>query len=263
MAYYGRTLGIGITEREDIAAIYAVSGRSEGSKSRIARIIDEDLIKRVTIGPIKEPTGEQSKNANLLFYDCMWMITHVSKDVVCGCRPYLVVSNGEHTNKTVNARMKNPCASGLKQVLESFGPEPDSLHTPRIAGEVIFNYSHPYGMFMNPKTQIGIVTAHQELADVVEADLEDDNDGTFRLISTYTGQNDEKPEAPKFDISKEIVKKVSLKGAHAEELAEEFYKMIDPRYVVCTVAAVWFSNGDGWDVAVKNLHEVKTNGIQG
>ena len=62
MSYFGRTVGIGITKRGDIAALYAVSGRSEGSKSRLAKIVDDGFIKRVRIRPIKEPKDEQKRS---------------------------------------------------------------------------------------------------------------------------------------------------------------------------------------------------------
>ena len=43
-------------------------------------------------------------------------------------------------------------------------------------------------------------------------------------------------------------------GETAQQLADSLYEWGDKNLVVCAAAAVW--NGNGWDLAVKNLHEV-------
>ena len=46
---------------------------------------------------------------------------------------------------------------------------------------------------------------------------------------------------------------LSLKGNKAQELADDLFEGIDPKYSISAAAAVW--TGKEWDVAVKNLHE--------
>jgi IMP cyclohydrolase len=250
MAYKGRILGLGRTEEGSPAAVYGVSGRSEGSKTRVARYIDDGFIRRVQIEPSGKMTDEQKKKAHLFFYNAILTIPGIKYTKVPDDKgaPYLVVSNGVHTDTIANVTLARPERdSTLFRALELFQSEPDSLNTPRIAGEL--------NIFGNAK--LGIVTV-----DILASDAYDHDEleaGKFKTIATYSGKDDEHPTAPvieKGDL-KSVLEDIVLKGNNATELAKSFYDSIDQKYVVCAAAAVW-KNG-AWDIAVKNLHEVKNS----
>jgi IMP cyclohydrolase len=247
MVYRGRSAGTGLTEGGKPAGIYKVEGRSEGSKTRVARYIDDGFVKRVQIGPIGEPTEEQKKKAHLFFYNAMLSIPDI-KDKL----PYLVVSNGVHTDTIANIRRAFPDNSAaLLNALRAFGYEPDSLSTPRIAAELDF-------LLARPAAILGIITNKQNCSQhYVPNGARGLEKGKFKTISTYSGKDDANPAAPVFEHSiDDIVDEIQLKGETGKELAESLFDSSDSKYIVCAAAAVW--TGTGWDIDVKNLHEVKS-----
>jgi IMP cyclohydrolase len=79
-------------------------------------------------------------------------------------------------------------------------------------------------------------------------------DGGFKIISTYTGEDDKNPTAPFWQNSLEdVVTTIHLKGNTAKELVAAMYNNLDEEFRVSAAAAVW--TGKKWDLAVKNLHE--------
>jgi IMP cyclohydrolase len=256
MAYYGRICGVGETGQARPALLYGLTGRSEDSKKRIAKIIEDEFIKKVHIGPVGEPTKEQKKKANIYFYDALFTIT----DIINGW-PYAVVSNGVQTGTIADVTCSVPYKQNVvERTLKLFGHERDRLRTPRIAGEIVFHKKQPKspekdGLHPDIINRLGIVTEdsigiYQILYDNLQLD-------EFKLISTYTGEDDNNPTAPTFERLEDVVNTVSVfLSSTAEELANSFYEWLDEKYRVSAVAAVLTKDGK-WDVAVKNLHEAK------
>ena len=257
MAYIGRICGVGEATSAGPAVIYGLTGRSEDSKKRLARKIDEEFIKRVHIDPSGTLTEEQRKKANIYFYDAIFTIA----DIING-RPYAAVSNGVHTNTIADATCSVPYKQDiLRKTLKLFGYERDRLRTPRIAGEIVFHKKQPKspekdGLHPDIINRLGIVT--EDSIGTYQIPYHNLNLGEFKVISTYTGQNDANPEAPVFECLEDIVNTIHLSGNNAEELANAFFNWLDEKYRVSAMAAVLTKDGK-WDVAVKNLHEVKVS----
>lgn len=249
MSYLGRIVGVGLSENGNPALIYAVTGRSSDSKKRVGNIIDDGFLKRVHINPLDKATAEQKKKAHIFFYDAIWTIPDIANG-----KPYGVVGNGVHTNTIANRSCASPFKpNSLIDALEYFGHEPDSLRTPRIAGELTIPYKLNKGANIKYiKGTLGIITEYNtgtfRLEDVLSP-------GKFVTLSTYSGENDDKPAAPIFDLCDEIIEKLSLSGTDAKDLAGSFYNKLDEKYRVISAAAIW--DEKEWNLAVKNLHEVK------
>ncbi|MDD5181596.1 MAG: IMP cyclohydrolase [Candidatus Nanoarchaeia archaeon] len=242
MVYKGRIIGLGLTKEGNPVAVYAISGRSDNSKKRVAKYFDEGYTKRVFIDSWGEPTEEQKRKADIYFYNAMKMFG----DLVDGL-PYLAISNGVHTDTIANVRHATPDNNNtVLKTLKLFGPEPDTLHTARIGGELNMHLESKYA-------SIGIIP--YSTTDLVACDAINFSElkkGEVRTISTYSGLDDSNPAAPEFKKLEDVIERWELDGKTAGELAGNVYNKIDPNLVVCTVAAVW--NGTFWDVAVKNMH---------
>ena len=120
--YPGRQLFIGTTLSGNAAVVYLVTGRSTASRERKATPVDSGVI----IGPI----GNQP-------YDALRHYTAVKHDVVSGV---MAVSNGIQTEaifetyKLLFNTNSTPSKDFMEKLLDGAQAEPDSLHTPRIAG---------------------------------------------------------------------------------------------------------------------------------
>ena len=122
--YPGRQLFIGMTLNGNPAVAYLVTGRSPASRERKASPLDNGII----IGPL----GNQP-------YDPLRHYTGLKYDNVSGI---MAVSNGIQTEaifetyKLLFNTNSMPAKDYMETILEGAQAEPDSLHTPRIAGIV-------------------------------------------------------------------------------------------------------------------------------
>lgn len=242
--YLGRVCGAGLTDDGKAALVYAISGRSTGSKSRLATVSEEGIVKKVHIGPLEEINDEQKPKQHIFFYDAIIVTPDMENRF-----PYGAVSNGVHTDPMFRRTLTWPARTdALEGVLKYFDYEPDSPNfTPRIAGELSFNRGVA-------KYMLGIAT--QNHGDVLQSVLYSSlSDGEYKMVATYTGENGEELLIPSFDNIEEIVLTENLEGASAKQVAESFYKKMDSDFVVATAAAVLDSNTKGWDVGVMNLHK--------
>ena len=250
MAYYGRILGLGLTEEQRPIAVYGLTGRSPSSKQRVARIIDGEFIPKIKIESHGTPDPKQLSQGNLLFYDAIVAFNNLQDG-----NPYLAISNGCHTNHFADRTAAWPFKEhSLEKALEAMGYEPDSLRTPRIAGEIIFHKK----IHNCPVARVGIITENQSVSKLFILNQHDigAGEGGVKIISTYSGENDEKPEAPFWNGSLEdLTQSVPLDGNTAQEIASAFYETLDEKYRVSAAAALW--NGKSWELAVKNLHGVE------
>ena len=226
MVYLGRGIWLFSTEEGRFGKFYSVEGRSSASRERKA--VYHPGERRVAIEPLDKSQIDPLRHYNATrFGDGL-----------------LVVSNGLHTEDIYNSQDKRPV--GLRRRLNTWGVEPDSLHTPRIAGML-----NIHGIVNNPLLYLGMVSDNGVRSIRVKP-----NPGYAYGISTYNGdENNPKP----FDINllskQSRLPKVRVEGETPEEIAEFFAtEVIDPKFFVSGVSAVWYEEDRDWRIAVRNLH---------
>jgi IMP cyclohydrolase len=267
MVYLGRIVGIGMTKDGIPVCVYAVSGRSDGSKARVAHnypnrvfigssltkkpydqltTIDKTQIKRYIDSLIsyddvsrlvkdlsdkeKEILGKQLKDEEFIFYNA---IKTKNKNGI------IVLSNGVHTEDIVKGRYK------LEGSLQKWGPELDgpgrTPQTPRIAA---VNAADTDSNLI----AMGI-TAKPDDVSVSYPYLER---GVIFATATYAG----KPDAPEEMVInyKPSLFEIKTNRTSAQDLADELFEQVDKDIVVCTAAGVWNDQDNEWNLAVKNLH---------
>ncbi len=231
--YPGRQLFLGLTVNQKPAFAYLVTGRSPQSRERKATPAENSII----MGPIgNEP------------YDWMRHYTATKYDKGTGLA---AVSNGIQTEAIFETykllfHTGSPPAKGyLKKLMDGARSEPDSLHTPRIAGVI----TSPGG-----KTAyiIGIKTYGRPAA---IWQLEP-TPGILSGVSTYSG-NMASPAA--FDVSGGLPE-VKFSAKTPEELAEFIYNISAATYQgedirVCTVGGVLSGDNHIWNLAIINKHQ--------
>ncbi len=229
--YPGRQLFIGMTIEGNPAVAYLVTGRSPASRERKATPLENDII----IGPI----GDQP-------YDPLRHYTGIKYDNTSGI---IAVSNGIQTNaifeayKLLSNTNSLPTEDFMEKLLDRAHAEPDSLHTPRIAGLVT------NGTDNKPVFIIGI-----KRNDMTARTFQvEPKPGTLIGISTYKG-NLENPES--FDPTDGLAT-LDFKGETAAELAEYLFEISKATYNgddirVCTVGGIRSNEKRTWQIALKN-----------
>lgn len=218
MTYLGREIWLFLAEYGRPGALYSVSGRSKASREREAVYYQEE--RRVAIEPLdKSQNADPLRNYNAMRFD----------------DSSLVISNGLHTEDIFGSRE----IVALRRFLNKWGPEPDSLRTPRIAGIVKY-----------PILYLGMITEDKNAESIIISPI----GGTAYGVSTYSGKGIE-PEP--FDISRlskqDMLPNVRLEGKTAEEVADFFVtKVIDPEFFVCCSSALWYEDLKEWEIAILN-----------
>ena len=231
MAYLGREIWLFLTEEGRPGALYSVSGRSPHSRQREAVYYPKE--KRVAIEPLdKSQTVDSLRHYNaMLFNDA-----------------YLAVSNGLHTEDMLESCSGKFVLSDIprrmKRYLDKWGPEPDSLKTPRIGG-IIY-----YAQDSIPPFYLAIIKQDENAKSIMINPME----GIAYGISTYSGKGTE-PES--FDTSSlfktPMSPNVKLSGKSVEEVTRFFVdKIIDPEFFVCCSTAIWNEESEEWEVAILN-----------
>ena len=229
--YPGRQLFLGLTVDRRPSLAYLVTGRSPQSRERMATPVENSVI----MGPI----GNQP-------YDPLRHYTAVKYDNNTGVA---VVSNGIQTEAIFETYRlllntdSSPTKHYMEMLLEGAQAEPDSYHTPRIAG-VITSGDNTRLMYF-----VGIIR-HDMPATVFQIEPEP---GTLIGISTYKGSLD-KPES--FDPDSDLPK-LEFKGRLAKELAEYLFDIShasrngdDIR--VCTIGGVRSDDNRKWQLTMKS-----------
>ncbi len=223
MAYLGRKIWLFLTEGGRPGAVYSVSGRSRASREREAVYYPEE--RRVAI----EPLDKSQKADSLRNYNAMRFNDEL-----------LVVSNGLHTEDIFNSPNRG---ESLRTILNKWGPEPDSLHTPRIAGIVDDKLCYKSSFYL------AMVTQGKEAVFVeIEPEV-----GTAYGISTYSGNGTE-PEPFEIDeLIKRQLPELTIEGKSPEDIARFFVdKVIDPEFFVCCSTALWDDDWWEWKIAILN-----------
>jgi IMP cyclohydrolase len=232
--YPGRQLFLGLTKDKDPFFAYLVTGRSPESRERKA-IVMNDVIRMGPIGNVQ--------------YDPLRHYAAVKYDNASGL---LSVSNGIQTDAIFEAyRLIFNTASVTKkdymeQLLEGAGAEPDSYHTPRIAGMISYSAD---------KTGVISIIGMKAFKKPAKATQLDLMPGTMIGISTYKGSMDS-PEAREPGDS---LSEVKVGVGTAEDIAKYLFDISAAEYKgndirVCTAAGVC-SKSRNWSIAINNIHK--------
>ncbi len=228
--YPGRQIFLGLTVDQRPCFAYFVSGRSPESRQRKAVAAGNS----VRIGPL----GNQP-------YDPLRHYSAVIQDSASGV---LAVSNGIQTEAIYETyrllfNTRSPAEKAyLEKILEGAGAEPDSYHTPRIAGYIS-------GSLEKPVIVLGFKAQDQPAA----ASLVELQAGNLTGISTYTGDLD-KPQAR---ATGDLLPRLEFKWHSAEELARYIFDISAALYNgndirVCSVGGV--RTAQGWEISIWNAY---------
>ena len=226
--YPGRQLFLGATVDRKPCLVYLVTGRSPESRQREAVQIENT----VRIGPVEK-----------VAYDPLRHYTAIKYDNATGIA---AVSNGIQTEavyETYRLLFNVDSAAGkdyLEKLLDGANAEPDSLHTPRIAGVLIPTKGKPVAI-------VGITTFDLRSAVHQFVPLP----GKLAGVSTYSGSLDNPeirdPRSPLAEL--EFGGKTPLALAkHLYDISAADYKGDDIR--VCAVAGIY--SGSKWEIAIFN-----------
>jgi IMP cyclohydrolase len=228
--YPGRQLFIGMTLNGNPAVAYLVTGRSPASRERKASPLDNGII----IGPL----GNQP-------YDPLRHYTGLKYDNVSGI---MAVSNGIQTEaifetyKLLFNTNSMPAKDYMETILEGAQAEPDSLHTPRIAG-IVTNGANNQPVFFVGIKRLDVPARSVQVESVP---------GALSGLSTYKGSlENPEPNDPN------AMAKIEFKGKTAIELAEHLFEISKAAYNgddirVCAVGAIRGEDKHTWQVAVRN-----------
>jgi IMP cyclohydrolase len=235
MVYLGREIWLFLTEEGRPGALYSVSGRSPPSRQREAVYYPDE--RRVAIEPLdKSQIADALRHYNAMKFD----------------DDLLVVSNGLHTENIFDL----PNRRNLRMSLVRWGPEADSLHTPRIAGIIDTSFSDyaetsdlDYKFYLGMVTYLTLASPPLTITKRIIPDA-----GNAYGISTYSGMGAE-PES--FDIRQlkrqEFIPKVKISGKTIKDVQKYFLEnLIDQEFFVCCTSALWFREDDEWEIAILN-----------
>ena len=228
--YPGRQLFLGLTASQQPCLAYLVTGRSPESRQRKAIAVENG----VRIGPLGNTP-----------YDALRHYTAVKYDDSTGIA---IVTNGIQTEAIYETykllfNVGTPATHDfMAKLMEGANAEPDSLHTPRIAGAIIVNKGNPV-FIISIKTHNAPAAAYQVSPAA----------GHITGISVYQGSLDNpEPTNPTARLSW-----LDFNGSTPHDLAQYLYDMSAADYKgedirVCAVGGIF--SGSSWDAAIINKH---------
>lgn len=228
--YPGRQLFLGITAANEPCLAYLVTGRSPESRQRKAVAYENSVI----MGPLGNVP-----------YDALRHYTALKYDNAAGVA---AITNGIQTEAIFEAyklllNVGTPASKDyLEKLLEGANSEPDSLHTPRIAGAVVIYKDNP-AFILGIKTNVAPAAAYQ----VVPAP------GRMTGIAVYQGNMD----TPQPTLANGRLSWIEFDGKTPQDLAKHLYEMSAADYKgedirVCALGAIYSDNK--WNVAIINKH---------
>lgn len=233
--YPGRQIFIGATKEERPAFAYLVTGRSPASRERKGTLVENGVI----MGPIGNDPYDWLRHYTAIRYDNSIGLMAVSNGIQTEAifETYRLMY---HTNSM-------PDKEYMKTIMTGAGYEPDSLHTPRIAGLV-----------MNPAENSGPVYILAIITDNPPAVVYEINPepGTLTGISTYKG---DMADPASFDI-REDLPAIELKAETPEDIAGYIYEISEAEnngddIRVCAIAGVRSEDSRTWKLAMINRHK--------
>jgi IMP cyclohydrolase len=229
--YPGRQLFLGLTTANEPCFAYIVTGRSPLSRERKAALMGNIII----IGPVGNAPYDPLRHYSAIKFDDSTGV--------------LAVTNGIQTEAIfemykllVNVGSPRE-ARYIEEILEGANAEPDSYHTPRIAG-----VAAPAA----EKGQMKLIAAMKAYSQRAKASEITVRPGLLAGISTYKGDM-LKPEAR--DPASPLAE-IEFKGKTSRELAEFFFDISAATHEgndirVCTVGGIC-QNGK-WNHTIKNV----------
>jgi IMP cyclohydrolase len=228
--YPGRQLFLGLTAAKQPCLAYLVTGRSPASRQRKAVPVENTI----RIGPLGDTPYDPLRHYTAVKYDNDSGVVAVSNGIQSEAiyETYKLLFNvGTTATKDF-----------MEKIMEGADAEPDSLHTPRIAGAVIVNKDNPV-FIVGIKTNLGPAAAYQ-IAPVA---------GKMNGVATYKGDM----ETPEPTDPKNALTELKCEAANPHDLAKYLYGLSAASYKdedirVCAVGGI-YSNGS-WGIAVINRH---------
>jgi IMP cyclohydrolase len=232
--YPGRQLFLGLTEDSNPFFIYLVTGRSPESRERKAVAINDGI----RMGPIGNAAYDPLRHYSAVRFDHMAGLLSVSNGIQTDAifEVYkLIFNTGSLATKTY-----------LESILDGAGAEPDSYHTPRIAGVITNSADKSAPVFI-----IGMKAFNLP----AKAALISPKPGRMVGISTYKGSLDS-PEARDPDAA---FPETQITGKTAGEIARYWFDISKAIYKgndirVCALAGLRM-NDQTWKLAIQNVHE--------
>jgi len=229
--YPGRQLFLGMTDSKYPCFAYLVSGRSPESRERKAVPIGQ----AIRIGPMGDTPYDPLRHYNSVIFDKLSGIAAVSN----GIQTEAIFETYKLMFNTGSA----PTRDYLEQILEGAMAEPDSYHTPRIAGVIT-------GSRESPVFLIGM-KAHNVYAMATQLTPQA---GTLVGISTYTGSLD----SPESRQPSAALPEIEFKGKSSQELANFLFEISAASYKgndirVCSIGGIR-SHDLIWDISFVNAH---------
>ena len=227
--YPGRQLFLGLTAAHQPCLAYLVTGRSPASRQRKAVPIENTI----RIGPLGDTPYDPLRHYTAVKYDDTSGIAAVSN----GIQSEAIYE----TYKLLFSVSTNVTKDFMEKLMDGADAEPDSLHTPRIAGAAIVGKGNPI-FIIGIKTNLGPAVAYQ-VAPVA---------GRMSGVATYRGNLDN-PEPTNPD---EPLSELNFEADNPHDLAEYLYDMSAASYKdedirVCAVGGIYSGR---WDIAVINRY---------
>ena len=232
--YPGRQIFLGRTLKENPCFAYLVTGRSPQSRERKATKTDHGII----MGPVgNEP------------YDCLRHYTAVMTEENIGLA---TITNGIQTEavyemyRLLYHTNAAPAAEYMTNIMTGAQYEPDSLHTPRIAGVIAFRAGESEPIYV-----LSIITDHPPANTwIIKPEK-----ATLTGISTYNG-NLENPLA--FDVSGSLPV-IENDYSTPAEIAEYVYEISEATNQgddirVCAIGGVLSDDKKTWELSIINRH---------
>lgn len=227
--YPGRQLFLGLTVAQQPCLAYLVTGRSPASRQRKAVPVENTI----RIGPLGDTPYDPLRHYTGVQYDNDSGIAAVSNGIQSEAiyETYKLLFNVDTT----------PTKDFMEKIMEGANAEPDSLHTPRIAGAVIVNKGGPI-LIVGIKTNLGPAVAYQ-VAPVA---------GRMSGVATYKGDM----ENPEPTDPNNALTELKCDAANPHDLAKYLYDLSAATYKdedirVCAVGGIY---SGGWDIAVINRY---------
>jgi IMP cyclohydrolase len=231
--YPGRQLFLGMTANNSPCFAYLITGRSPESRERKALAIDN----AVRIGPIGNTPYDPLRHYNAAKYDNHSGIVSVSN----GIQTEAIFETYRLLFNTASI----PTSDYMENIMEGAGAEPDSYHTPRIAGVITYSQDKNSPIF------IISIKAFNQPAKAIKLAIKP---GTMTGISTYKGPLDN-PEAR--DPSGSLPE-ITFTGTSPEDIAKYLFDISSSSYKgndirVCSVGGVR-SEDLTWNLSIINAH---------
>ena len=229
--YPGRQLFLGMTQDNRACLAYLVTGRSKESRERRAIPFENT----VRMGPLGDIAYDPLRHYTALKYDNSGVAA---------------ISNGIQTEAVFETyklllNVNSPQTPDfMAKIMDGANAEPDSYHTPRIAG-VIVNAAKP--VFI-----IGIKAFEKPAA----ATKVEPAAGTLYGVSTYKGDMD----SPSATDPAAQLSQLKFEGKNPEELAKFIFDISAAQYKgddirVCSLGLIRSADNTKWDLAFINVHK--------